>query len=225
MNKRIVYTIIKALACIREWEKDTDLNTKQITTIEELRDKIYSFGNSDIWEDPLSEFQKLSQLRYMFSFHEEIRNKLKEIDPQNVDLYLLSCDIYDLLDKIYMNYDHHLGKLPESARKEFFKNLTPATKTIDEENKQEETPDTKTIDKEKQLYEELVKALKGRKELADELLGMEYKDVLRHWCNTHSKFLNQKPRNVAKLYRIIIELGNIKESFSYEAFNLWVRGK
>lgn len=225
MNKRIDYTIIKVLTCIREWAKDTDLNTKQITTIEELRDKIYSFGNSDIWEDPLSEFQKLSQLRYMFNFHEEIRNKLKEINPQNKNLFLLWCDTYNLLDKIYMNFDYHLRELPESARKECFKSLTPDTKTIDEENKQEETPDTKTIDKEKQLYEELVKALKGRKELADELLGMEYKDVLHGWCNTHSKFLNQKPRNVAKLYRIIKQLGKIKECFSYEAFNLWVNGE
>lgn len=213
MINRVRTIFAKALCYLRLWAKETDLSARQIAMIEDLRKEIKDLDNYDLCPAPTTEFQKIEQLRELDRFTEDFKDirNYKKFNPQNEELILLLVEIgnidFQLIEAEYSRY----GSLSESGLKEYLKSQTPQTKTIDKDNEQQK---------------ELVNLLRGRKELAEELININSKDVLHNWCNENSKFLNQDPRiNVRKLRNLIIELGEIKENFSYEALNLWVKGK
>ena len=207
MINRVRTIFAKALCYRRLWAKETDLSARQIAMIEDLRKEIKDLDNYDLCPAPTTEFQKIEQLREMKRFLDDF----KEHTPQNEELAIMSNEIGQIHFQILDTYISRYGSLSDSGLKEYHKSQTPQTKTIDKDN---------------ELQKELVNLLRGRKELAEELISIDSKDELRNWCYENSKFLNQEPKiNARKLRNLIIELGNIKESFSYEAFNLWVRGK
>lgn len=213
MNNRVRIIFTKALSYLRLWAKETDLNAKQITMIEDLRKEIKDLDNYDLCPAPTTEFQKIEQLRELERFLDDFRdlNNYKELAPQSEELALMTHEIGQIHFQILDTYISRYGSLSESGLKEYLKSQTPQTKTIDKDN---------------ELQKELVNLLRGRKELAEGLISITSKDELRNWCYENSKFLNQEPKiNVRKLRNLIIELGEIKESFSYEAFNLWVKCK
>lgn len=212
MNNRVRIIFTKALSYLRLWAKETDLNAKQIAMIEDLRKGIKDLDNYDLCPAPTTEFQKIEQLREMERFLDDFRDlSNKEYAPQNEELAIMFNEIGQIHFHVMTTYISRYDTLSESGLQEFCKNQSTQTKTIDKDNEQQKG---------------LVNLLRGRKELAEELININSKDTLRNWCYKNSKFLNQEPKiNVRKLRNLIIELGNIKESFSYEAFNLWVRGK
>ena len=212
MINRVRTIFTKALTYLRLWAKETDLNAKQIAMIEDLRKEIKDLDNYDLCPAPTTEFQKIEQLRELERFLDDFRDlNNKEYAPQSEELALMTHEIGQIHFQLLDTYISRYGSLSDSGLKEFYKNQSPQTKTIDKDN---------------ELQKELVNLLRGRKELAEELINITSRDGLRNWCYENSKFLNQEPKiNVRKLRNLIIELGNIKESFSYEAFNLWVRGK
>lgn len=213
MINRVRTIFAKALYYLRLWAKETDLSARQIAMIKDLRKEIKDLDNYDLCPAPTTEFQKIEQLRELNRLTEDFKDirNYKKFNPQNEELNFLLVEIgnidFQLIDAKYSRY----SSLSESGLKEYLKSQTPQTKTIDKDNEQQN---------------ELVNLLRGRKELAEGLISITSRDGLRNWCYENSKFLNQEPKiNARKLRDLIIELGNIKESFSYEAFNLWVRGK
>ena len=213
MINRVRAIFTKAISYLRLWGKETDLSAKQIAMIEDLRKEIKDLDNYDLCPAPTTEFQKMEQLRELDRFTEDFKDirNYKKFNPQNEELILLLVEIGNIDFQLIEAKHSRYGSLSESGLKEYLKSQTPQTKTIDKDN---------------ELQKELVNLLRGRKELAEELISIDSKDVLHNWCNANSKFLNQAPKiNVRKLRNLIIELGKIKESFSYEAFNLWVKGK
>lgn len=212
MINRVRTIFTKALTYLRLWAKEIDLSARQIAMIEDLRKEIKDLDNYDLCPAPTTEFQKIEQLREMERFLDDFRDlSNKEYAPQNEELAIMSNEIGQIHFQVMTTYISRYDTLSESGLQEFCKKQSTQTKTIDKDNEQQK---------------ELVNLLRGRKELAEELISITSKDMLRNWCYENSKFLNQEPKiNVRKLRNLIIELGNIKESFSYEAFNLWVRGK
>lgn len=211
MINRVRRIFTKALSYLRLWAKETDLNAKQIAMIEDLRKEIKDLDNYDLCPTPTTEFQKIEQLRELYRFLDDFRDlSNKEYAPQSEELALMTHEIgqihFQLLDTYISRYD----SLSDSGLKEFYKNQSPQTKTIDKDN---------------ELQKELVEVLFGRKELAEELISINSKIRLHHWCKEHSGELYQKV-NASQLFRIVKDLKIIENlSITYETFNNWLKGK
>ena len=210
MINQVIDTLSRAFGCLGSFEKETDLNAKQIAKIRDLRKEIKDLCNSDLFPTPQNEFQKLEQLKGLYKLYEDSNHKLSMITPQNAELFLLWDEIVSLTFQIMTIYDFHLGTLSESARKEFF---------------EEQTPQTKTIDKDNELQKKLVEVLGGRKELAEELININSQNELHNWCREHSGELYTKV-TTSRLFGIVKDLKIIENlSIVYETFNNWLKGK
>ncbi len=211
MINRIRETFSKALYYLKLWEKEKDLNAKQIKTIKELCKEIEELRKSDLCPTPQTEYQQIQQLRDWNRLYEENQELIK-IKPINIDLFLLSDLCGLLLFQILSNYNFRLSTLSERAQKEYFKDQIQ-----DQKPNLTESEETKR--------KELVSTLLGRKELAEELINIESKGELVRWCNDHSGELYPKV-NVKRLYEILKDLKVIKEGeFTYQTFNNWIKGK
>lgn len=211
MINRIRETFSKALYYLKLWEKEKDLNAKQIKTIKELCKEIEELRNSDLCPTPQTEYQQIQQLRDWDRLYKENQELIK-IKPINIDLFLLSNSCCTLLFQILSNYNFRLSTLSERAQKEYFKDQTQ-----DQKPNLTESEETKR--------KELVSTLLGRKELAEELINIESKGELVRWCNDNSGELYPKV-NVKRLYEILKDLKVIKEGeFTYQTFNNWIKGK
>lgn len=210
MIGRIRNTFGMALYYLRTWEKETNLNAKQIARIEDLRKEIKDLCSSDLCPTPQTEFQKIEQLKDWRKLYEDNIQELTKITPENIELDLLLNEISSLLFQICSNYHFRLSTLSESAQKEFF---------------QTQTPQTKTIDKDNELQKKLVNMLGGRKELAEELINTTSQDVLHNWCKAHSSVLCAIVRNRKELHKTIKELNTIEDfTIGYTQFNNWIKG-
>lgn len=211
MINRVRTIFAKALYYLRLWAKETDLSARQIAMIEDLRKEIKDLDNYDLCPAPTTEFQKIEQLREMERFLDDFRDlSNKEYDPQNEELAIMSNEIGLIHVQIMTTYISRYDTLSESGLQEFCKSQSTQTKTIDKDN---------------ELQKELVEVLFGRKELAEELISINSKIRLHHWCKEHSGELYQKV-NANQLFRIVKDLKIIENlSITYETFNNWLKGK
>ena len=211
MINRVRTIFAKALYYLRLWAKETDLSARQIAMIEDLRKEIKDLDNYDLCPAPTTEFQKIEQLREMERFLDDSRDlSNKEYDPQNEELAIMSNEIGLIHVQIMTTYISRYDTLSESGLQEFCKSQSTQTKTIDKDN---------------ELQKELVEVLFGRKELAEELISINSKIRLHHWCKEHSGELYQKV-NANQLFRIVKDLKIIENlSITYETFNNWLKGK
>lgn len=211
MINRVRTIFTKALYYLRLWAKETDLSARQIVMIEDLRKEIKDLDNYDLCPAPTTEFQKIEQLREMERFLDDFRDlSNKEYDPQNEELAIMSNEIGLIHVQIMTTYISRYDTLSESGLQEFCKSQSTQTKTIDKDN---------------ELQKELVEVLFGRKELAEELISINSKIRLHHWCKEHSGELYQKV-NANQLFRIVKDLKIIENlSITYETFNNWLKGK
>ena len=215
MINRVRTIFTKAISYLRLWGKETDLSAKQIAMIEDLRKEIKDLDNYDLCPPPTTEFQKIEQLRELDRFIEDFKDirNCKKFNPQNEELNLLLVEIgnidFQLIKAKYSRY----GSLSESGLKEYLKT---------------QTPQTKNTTKEKELLKELVDLLGGRKELAEELKGIEGKKALKQWTKEHSSELYEEIEvNAKQLYNTLLSMKVIKvingrAEFTDRTFTNWV---
>lgn len=216
MISKIRETFSKALYYLRLWEKEEDLNAKQIKMIEELRKEIEELRNTDLCPTPQTEYQQIQQLRDWNRLYEENR-ELTNIKPINMGLWLLSDLCWGLLSQIYSNYNFRLSTLSERAQKEYFKDQAHDQKPNLTEN-------------EENNYKKLI-SIVGRKEFAEELKHIDSKGELEKWIKANKDELRPKENgkfkvNIKQLYDILIDMKVIKDGeFTYQTFNNWANGK
>ncbi len=203
-------TISKALFYLREWKRETELSERQLKTIKELQNEIEVLCNSDLCPPPQTEFQKLEQVRELQRLYEteDAPSELTKICPQNEELFILSNMLFCLLLQISRDFHFRLSTLSENASKAFWGDQAHTKKPIITE----ET-----------AYQELIDVLFGRSKLAEELMDIEYKEVLRQWCHDHSAELYTKV-NAQRLCNILKVL---KPEFNLQVrtFTNWIAGK